>query len=501
VVLDSSAAVAQQAPSAKNKLARRERRQALALDSSGEISARSDSELNEDPVLLRHSEPSAHASLTNATWSNITEHPPSPGRSESFHIGGEKLFGSPRIGIAADWTPHDPGDSASCNILMLNTWHYQAAPLLCSTGGYDRCPRSVQCGEPFWSKDFEVKITEGFHNITQGPYSSLAENEQYDVVMLDWDANDFRLGDPKAGGKRWEGIKTLPHQSRSTLTMESSVIHPKITEEWYSINDFDFSYGFHNGLMTEQTSYFLSDPRLLYDGIFVPWEEREQRALVISCVGSGVGKRGPWVLEFGQKVSTHHLCALGNNAPADVKLQEPTWDYAWRFSSDGPREKVKRFRKYKFCIAYENAAEDGYATEKLYDALRSGCIPIYWGAPDVKSIWHFAEQSVIFVDDYPTMDALVDRVHQIAANKTLWESFFAWRQHPIPAPVMRQLFHGLGNIACRACVRHWQKRPSYNTRERMKPEIPDWWRKQAKVVAPGVLSSQWNTSGTYFSGP
>ncbi|HEY3855310.1 MAG TPA: glycosyltransferase family 10 [Verrucomicrobiae bacterium] len=40
-------------------------------------------------------------------------------------------------------------------------------------------------------------------------------------------------------------------------------------------------------------------------------------------------------------------------------------------------------RAYKFAIAYENAAFPGYVTEKIFDALFAGCIPIYIGAPDV----------------------------------------------------------------------------------------------------------------------
>ncbi len=40
-------------------------------------------------------------------------------------------------------------------------------------------------------------------------------------------------------------------------------------------------------------------------------------------------------------------------------------------------------RAYKFAIAYENAAFPGYVTEKIFDALFAGCIPIYIGAPDI----------------------------------------------------------------------------------------------------------------------
>lgn len=40
-------------------------------------------------------------------------------------------------------------------------------------------------------------------------------------------------------------------------------------------------------------------------------------------------------------------------------------------------------KQYKFALCYENAVFPGYITEKIFDALFAGCIPIYLGAPDV----------------------------------------------------------------------------------------------------------------------
>lgn len=41
----------------------------------------------------------------------------------------------------------------------------------------------------------------------------------------------------------------------------------------------------------------------------------------------------------------------------------------------------------KFSVCFENSRDPywacGWVTEKIYDCLGSGCIPIYWGAPDV----------------------------------------------------------------------------------------------------------------------
>ncbi|BBB25219.1 conserved hypothetical protein [Amphritea japonica ATCC BAA-1530] len=39
---------------------------------------------------------------------------------------------------------------------------------------------------------------------------------------------------------------------------------------------------------------------------------------------------------------------------------------------------------YKFAICYENAQMiPGYITEKIFDCFFAGCVPVYWGAPNV----------------------------------------------------------------------------------------------------------------------
>lgn len=39
---------------------------------------------------------------------------------------------------------------------------------------------------------------------------------------------------------------------------------------------------------------------------------------------------------------------------------------------------------YRFSLCYENiSSEPGYITEKIFDCMRSGCVPIYWGAPNI----------------------------------------------------------------------------------------------------------------------
>jgi alpha(1,3/1,4) fucosyltransferase len=54
-------------------------------------------------------------------------------------------------------------------------------------------------------------------------------------------------------------------------------------------------------------------------------------------------------------------------------------------SYQGPVEsKNETLKRYKFSICYENAKNiPGYITEKIFDCFFAGCVPIYWGAPNI----------------------------------------------------------------------------------------------------------------------
>lgn len=54
-------------------------------------------------------------------------------------------------------------------------------------------------------------------------------------------------------------------------------------------------------------------------------------------------------------------------------------------SYKGPiKSKKEIYKRYNFAICYENArAIPGYITEKIFDCFFAGCVPIYWGAPNI----------------------------------------------------------------------------------------------------------------------
>jgi alpha-1,3-fucosyltransferase 10 len=42
--------------------------------------------------------------------------------------------------------------------------------------------------------------------------------------------------------------------------------------------------------------------------------------------------------------------------------------------------------RYKFCVAMENSIRQDYMTEKMWDALAAGCIPVYLGSSNAQHI-------------------------------------------------------------------------------------------------------------------
>ena len=66
------------------------------------------------------------------------------------------------------------------------------------------------------------------------------------------------------------------------------------------------------------------------------------------------------------------------------KLVEIDYAGLWRRNTtdliDNYRNiKLEYLKKYKFNICAENVVDDGYVTEKIFDAIKSDCIPLYAG--------------------------------------------------------------------------------------------------------------------------
>jgi len=63
------------------------------------------------------------------------------------------------------------------------------------------------------------------------------------------------------------------------------------------------------------------------------------------------------------------------------------------------------YSSYSYTIVVENVKSDFFFTEKLIDPLLSKCIPIYWGARDIKS--YFPNEGILEFDDIIDLEKIL----------------------------------------------------------------------------------------------
>jgi hypothetical protein len=102
------------------------------------------------------------------------------------------------------------------------------------------------------------------------------------------------------------------------------------------------------------------------------------------------------------------------------------------FPDEGHSTKLRVVGDYKFCLSLENAIETDYVTEKFFDPLRAGTVPVYRGAPNVDL---FAPGDECFIDAsmFGSERELADYLKYLDHDDAAYARFFAWRQKPLRA--------------------------------------------------------------------
>lgn len=86
-------------------------------------------------------------------------------------------------------------------------------------------------------------------------------------------------------------------------------------------------------------------------------------------------------------------------------------------------EEVKWMSQYKFCISFENSCYPGYTTEKIMYSFLAGCIPIYWGNPQVSR--DFNPKAFVNCHDHATFEEVVEEVKKIDKDDGLYSGMMS----------------------------------------------------------------------------
>jgi hypothetical protein len=98
------------------------------------------------------------------------------------------------------------------------------------------------------------------------------------------------------------------------------------------------------------------------------------------------------------------------------------------------KEKVDFIRPYKFVVAFENASQVGYTTEKIYHGFLADNIPIYWGNPLVHRDFNrkrfINAHEVKGLSAKARLDYLVEKIIELDRNDDLYLKML--REPPYP---------------------------------------------------------------------
>lgn len=139
-------------------------------------------------------------------------------------------------------------------------------------------------------------------------------------------------------------------------------------------------------------------PQPLRDVMEPWWGNRDRLNRIVVINGNHIPRSFSGQL-YGKRIEAMaHLAKLGV-----VDLYGRGWDQWWSHRSMWPpywwnfralmsiyqgscESKYEVLSRYRFCLCFENMAMQGYVTEKIFDCLYAGAIPLYLGAKDIGSL-------------------------------------------------------------------------------------------------------------------
>ncbi|CAM9232300.1 unnamed protein product [Ectocarpus sp. 6 AP-2014] len=172
-------------------------------------------------------------------------------------------------------------------------------------------------------------------------------------------------------------------------------------------------------------------------------------AFVSNCKAAGATNRFAYMEELMKHAIVHSFgfCLHNREEPQLVPGSGAT---------NRQENKVAVLGHYKFLLAFENNNQiRDYVTEKVYNGLQSGTLPVYWGAENVEDF--VPKGSVVKASDFSSPAELGKHLKMLAANEEAYEAYFKWRDDPeeerrFAEKVISRSAYGV-NAMCRLCDR------------------------------------------------
>jgi len=97
---------------------------------------------------------------------------------------------------------------------------------------------------------------------------------------------------------------------------------------------------------------------------------------------------------------------------------------------DGRSTKLATIARYKFTLAFENSISLDYVTEKFFDPLLAGSVPVYLGAPNIAD-YAPGEHCYVNAADFAGPAELAAYLRHLQHDDREYARFLAWKTQPL----------------------------------------------------------------------
>ena len=87
------------------------------------------------------------------------------------------------------------------------------------------------------------------------------------------------------------------------------------------------------------------------------------------------------------------------------------------------QDKLQFINDYRFTISFENSSFPGYTTEKIYESMIAGSIPIYWGNKRISE--EFNTKSFINIHDYKNLNDVVQHIMELENDADMYNKLYS----------------------------------------------------------------------------
>ncbi|KAK4340232.1 hypothetical protein RND71_041694 [Anisodus tanguticus] len=120
-------------------------------------------------------------------------------------------------------------------------------------------------------------------------------------------------------------------------------------------------------------------------------------------------------------------------------------------NKDGRVDKVEALKRYKFSLAFENSNEEDYVTEKFFQSLVAGSIPVVVGAPNIQD---FAPSptSLLHIKELKDAESVAKTMKYLAENPIAYNESLRWKFEG-PSDAFKALVDMAAvHSSCRLCI-------------------------------------------------